>query len=257
VATIEPLLRAEGLLPTRDEFTGADAFCRSVSASSFFAESVPIVLSRAPGRLDVLGGVADYSGSLVLELPLEAAALAAAQASDDGTVVAVSGDLRMTLDVAALVDEPLAELSARFVGPAAWGAYVLGPIALLLREERTAPGGLRVLVSSDVPQGKGLASSAAIGVAVLQAVAACFGHAADPRRLASSAARPRSSARSHFRLHSPCGGSTRASAAPSRAPPTVGPGVPRSWARRCSAARTSTSPPSTRRRSTPSGCPSG
>jgi L-arabinokinase len=184
VATIEPLLRAEGLLPTRDEFTGADAFCRSVSASSFFAESVPIVLSRAPGRLDVLGGVADYSGSLVLELPLEAAALAAAQASDDGTVVAVSGDLRMTLDVAALVDEPLAELSARFVGPAAWGAYVLGPIALLLREERTAPGGLRVLVSSDVPQGKGLASSAAIGVAVLQAVAACFGHAADPRRLA-------------------------------------------------------------------------
>jgi L-arabinokinase len=89
----------------------------------------------------------------------------------------------MTLDVASLADEPLADLAARFTGPTAWGAYVLGPIALFLREERVSPG-LRVLVSSDVPQGKGLASSAAIGVAVLQAVAACLGRAADPRRLA-------------------------------------------------------------------------
>jgi L-arabinokinase len=120
----------------------------------------------------------------VLELPLAAAALAAAQPTDDGTVVAASGDLRMMLEVATLVDEPLAELSARFAGPTAWGAYVLGAIALLLREERASPGGLRVMVSSDVPQGKGLASSAAIGVAVLQAVAACLGHTADPRRLA-------------------------------------------------------------------------
>jgi galactokinase len=185
VAKFEPL-RARDLVPTQhvDEFPGASAFCRSVAESPFFGESATIVLSRAPGRLDVLGGVADYSGSLVLELPLAAAALAAAQPTDDGTVVAVSGDLRMMLEVATLVDEPLAELSARFAGPTAWGAYVLGAIALLLREERASPGGLRVMVSSDVPQGKGLASSAAIGVAVLQAVAACLGHTADPRRLA-------------------------------------------------------------------------
>ena len=185
MAKFEPL-RARDLVPTQhvDEFPGASAFCRSVAESPFFGESATIVLSRAPGRLDVLGGVADYSGSLVLELPLAAAALAAAQPTDDGTVVAVSGDLRMMLEVATLVDEPLAELSARFAGPTAWGAYVLGAIALLLREERASPGGLRVMVSSDVPQGKGLASSAAIGVAVLQAVAACLGHTADPRRLA-------------------------------------------------------------------------
>jgi L-arabinokinase len=185
VAKIEPLRRSgHGRAgPSADEFPGASAFCRSVAGSPFFAEGAPIVVTRAPGRLDVLGGVADYSGSLVLGLPLEAAALAAVQPSGDGTVVAVSGDLRMTLDVASLADEPLADLAARFTGPTAWGAYVLGPIALFLREERVSPG-LRVLVSSDVPQGKGLASSAAIGVAVLQAVAACLGRAADPRRLA-------------------------------------------------------------------------
>ena len=186
MAEIEQLRRVREIRPSAPvgEFPGTGAFCRSVLDSAFFAESVPIAVARAPGRLDVLGGVADYSGSLVLELPLEAAALAAAQTRDDGVVVAVSDDRRMALDVATLVEEPLAELSSRFAGPTAWGAYVLGAIALLLREERAAIGGLRVLVSSHVPQGKGLASSAAIGVAVLQAAAACLGRTAEPRRLA-------------------------------------------------------------------------
>ena len=77
---------------------------RSPRARSSAPEQ-PIAVARAPGRLDVLGGIADYSGSLVLELPLAAAALAAAQPTDDGTVVAVSGDRRMTLDVADLFDD--------------------------------------------------------------------------------------------------------------------------------------------------------
>ena len=76
------------------------------------------------------------------------------------------------------------DLSARFAGPAAWAAYVLGPIALLVREEEASLRGLRVFVSSGIPEGKGLGSSAAIGVAVLQAVAACLGRTPEPRRLA-------------------------------------------------------------------------
>ena len=44
-----------------------------------FAPGQPLYVSRAPGRLDVMGGIADYSGSLVLELPLREAALAAVQ----------------------------------------------------------------------------------------------------------------------------------------------------------------------------------
>jgi Galactokinase galactose-binding signature len=38
-----------------------------------------IVVARAPGRLDVMGGIADYSGSLVLQLPLAEACHVAAQ----------------------------------------------------------------------------------------------------------------------------------------------------------------------------------
>ena len=243
--------------------------------SAFFSASAPIAVARAPGRLDVLGGIADYSGSLVLELPLAAAALAAAQLGGDGSVVAVSGDRRMALDVARPARRRRSsELAGRFAGTAAWAAYVLGPIALLLREERALFAGLRVLVSSDVPEGKGLASSAAIGVAVLQAVAACLGRAPEPRRLALLSQRAE-----QLFAGAPCGvdgpddrrvrrarappapalppgrdraldpapGATRglgdrlrASATPSPAPPTGGRAAPPSWARRCSAASTST-----------------
>src|SRR5919197_2097534 len=36
----------------------------------FFRADRPIFIARAPGRLDVIGGIADYSGARVLELPL-------------------------------------------------------------------------------------------------------------------------------------------------------------------------------------------
>ena len=36
----------------------------------FFDGEGPIAGARAPGRLDVMGGVADYSGSIVLEMPM-------------------------------------------------------------------------------------------------------------------------------------------------------------------------------------------
>ncbi len=167
-----------------DVFADAEAFSARVVGSAFFSTGAPIALARAPGRLDVLGGIADYSGSLVVELPLAAAALAAAQLNGDGSVVAVSGDRRVALDVHDLSTTPLPELAGRFAGVTAWAAYVLGPVALLLREERLSLAGLHVLVSSEVPEGKGLASSAAIGVATLQAVAACLGCTPEPRRLA-------------------------------------------------------------------------
>ena len=165
-------------------FADADAFCAEIASSSLFAVGEPVAVARAPGRLDVLGGIADYSGSLVLALPLAAAALAAAQLRPDGLVEAVSGDRRIVLPTDDLFAAPLTQLSRRFAGGDAWAAYVLGPMALLAREEGVDIHGMRILISSDVPEGKGVASSAAVEVAVLQAVAACLGLALEPRRLA-------------------------------------------------------------------------
>ncbi len=49
------------------------------------------MVARAPGRLDVMGGIADYSGSLVLQLPLAEACHVAAQlrATPPGATVAL------------------------------------------------------------------------------------------------------------------------------------------------------------------------
>src|SRR5918911_280589 len=49
------------------------------AARSLFDHDAEIIVTRAPGRLDVMGGIADYSGSLVLQLPIREAALVALQ----------------------------------------------------------------------------------------------------------------------------------------------------------------------------------
>lgn len=168
----------------RPRYEDAEQFCRRVRASAYFAAGRPVAVARAPGRLDVLGGIADYSGGLVLELPLAAATLAAAQSDDDHLVVAVSGDRRLAVDAAELATAPLDKLAERFSDRDVWGAYVLGPIALLLREGSVDVRGMRLFVSSVVPEGKGVGSSAAVEVAVLCAAAACLGIDSTPRRLA-------------------------------------------------------------------------
>ena len=53
------------------------------SQAPFFEGNAPIAGARAPGRLDVMGGVADYSGSMVLEMPIAEAAYVAWQWRDD------------------------------------------------------------------------------------------------------------------------------------------------------------------------------
>lgn len=46
----------------------------------------------APGRLDVMGGIAECSGALVLNLPLSVGAVVAARRRDDGNVFMQSQD---------------------------------------------------------------------------------------------------------------------------------------------------------------------
>ena len=54
-----------------------------------------------------------------------------------------------------------------------WAAYVIGVLAVLRREHGVAlEDGRRVLVRSEVPEGKGVSSSAALEVASMAAIAA-------------------------------------------------------------------------------------
>ena len=54
---------------------------------SIFASGNPVIAARAPARLDVMGGIADYSGSLVLEGTLDRETLVAVQLRPDRDIV--------------------------------------------------------------------------------------------------------------------------------------------------------------------------
>ena len=57
---------------------------------AIFEPQPELTIARAPGRLDVMGGIADYSGSLVLELPILEATFVALQKDDSRQLRIVS-----------------------------------------------------------------------------------------------------------------------------------------------------------------------
>ena len=162
-----------------------------------FAAGEPVVIARAPGRLDVMGGIADYSGSLVLEMPLACATFAIAQRQESRVldITSLHGTRvdRFAIDLGEITTGALAtteSLAAWFGDHPAdrWAAYVVGAVHRCLT---TGGGsgvahGLRLLVVSDVPEGKGVSSSAALEVATMAATAACLGVAIDGAALATA-----------------------------------------------------------------------
>ena len=161
--------------------------CPSSEARGLFDPKAELVVARAPGRLDVMGGIADYSGSMVLELPILEATFAALQRHSDRrlTIVSLAEDAEQTLafemalsdfeDGGKPVDYDTARARFQQNPSRHWAAYVAGVFLTLMRERGIRfQDGARILIASRVPQGKGVSSSAALEVAVMQAVAAAF-----------------------------------------------------------------------------------
>ena len=67
-----------------------ETFVETLRADRLFEPGATVVVSRAPGRLDVMGGIADYSGSLVLQRTIAEATFAAVQRIDRPVVEVVS-----------------------------------------------------------------------------------------------------------------------------------------------------------------------
>src|ERR1043166_268186 len=69
------------MLPTSPELATLEAFLQS-SHAAFFQNDSPITAARVPARLDVMGGIADYSGANVCQGLLAPGTLAAIQSRD-------------------------------------------------------------------------------------------------------------------------------------------------------------------------------
>ena len=148
-----------------------------------------VAVARAPGRLDVMGGIADYSGSLVLQRPIAEATWAAVQRIDRPALELVSLGrplCTVALDTLAPAGTPVdyATASRLFSGDGHWASYVAGVFLVLARERGLPLQGARVLIASTVPEGKGVSSSAAVETATMRAACATFGIEIEPRDIA-------------------------------------------------------------------------
>ena len=140
--------------------------------------------ARAPGRLDVMGGIADYSGALVLQWPIREATTVSIVMQPSSPVLRVvskgpAGDriVEVPLSFVNGAMPPYGELREWFAADATrhWAAYVAGVFAVLAGElgVRYADGAL-IEVTSEVPEGKGVSSSAALEAATMTALVAAL-----------------------------------------------------------------------------------
>jgi galactokinase len=121
----------------------------------------PTGVWAAPGRVNLIGEHTDYNDGYVMPFALAQQVLIAAAPRRDGTwsVTSINNDSTRTFEAADL--EP---------GMTGWQAYVAG-VVWALEEAGHRVGGADLVLTSDVPEGAGLSSSAALECAVLTALA--------------------------------------------------------------------------------------
>lgn len=139
-----------------------------------FGPAASLRVWRAPGRVNLIGEHTDYNQGFVLPMALELACYAAAAPRGDARLRVFSDNLGEAREWS-LEDLPQARPSGH------WSDYPLGVARELLRAGYPIrPSNL--LISSTVPPGSGLSSSAALEVSV--ALALLEGRSIEPLELA-------------------------------------------------------------------------
>ncbi len=129
--------------------------------SSAFFETYgvrPEAISSAPGRVNIIGEFTDYNDGFVLPCALEFRTRVAYKKRKDNTVVVhslqYSGE-RDSFSTDGNIEQ----------GQNQWGNYVRA-VVFALKSRGSSVGGADLMIDSNVPQGAGLSSSAALEVAV-------------------------------------------------------------------------------------------
>jgi L-arabinokinase len=157
-----------------------------------FNKKTPIVIARAPARLDVMGGIADYSGSIVCEGTLKCSAIAGVQKSQNSIIKIQTNthnpeDLQNTgkISLSKIFCKSNNELYSREdiqknfkkLDKLSWTAYALGGLYFLLESGRISIRdiGLNIGILSTVPLGNGVSSSASLEVSSFMAILGILG----------------------------------------------------------------------------------
>lgn len=171
----------------QDPVDGAGRRCCARGATATLpAVTTQIVSARAPGRVTLIGDHTDYSGGLCFPMAIDRGVTVTGTRRGDGELhlrAAGHPDLRLRVDEFDGSDDAPTPAT---VEPE-WGRFVAGVVAGL-----RPTAGFDGEVTSDLPAGAGLSSSAALEVAVALALGA---DAADPLALARLCQRAEHAAR--------------------------------------------------------------
>jgi galactokinase len=121
---------------------------------------------RAPARVNLIGEHTDYNDGFVMPFAIEKAVYVAASPRDDGGFMVASADFAGILEVS--LDDLDESTFAKD-----WTKFPYGVLSLLKRAGH-ALRGANLLITSDIPSGAGLSSSAALEVGIATALTKLF-----------------------------------------------------------------------------------
>jgi galactokinase len=161
--------------------TATDPQSRAIDAYRRHFGAEPDMVFRAPGRVNLIGEHTDYNDGFVLPAAINRQTVVAIGRSNSAVITSIASDFGEDLDRFAL-DQRIDAVSPD------WANYVRG-VAQAMLAEGIELTGANLALAGDVPLGSGLSSSAALEVAVGNALAGIAGQAIDPTRMAKLAQR--------------------------------------------------------------------
>ena len=113
----------------------------------------PQLISSSPGRINFIGEHTDYNEGFVLPAAIDKAAYIAISLRDDDEIHLSAYDLNETFSININDLKPVGDIS--------WPNYILGAVAQF-KKQNVLLKGFNAMLTSDVPIGAGLSSSAAV-----------------------------------------------------------------------------------------------
>jgi galactokinase len=141
-----------------------DTMTKNIQASNFYKTFVklygayPTALSNAPGRVNLIGEFTDYNNGFVLPCALQYSTRILFKKRSDNVINVHSTDYPGETEQFDVSQEIVP-------GNSQWGNYIRA-VAFVFKREGFLLNGFDMLIDSDVPQGSGLSSSAALEVSV-------------------------------------------------------------------------------------------